>query len=162
MASYEEINQMLAEIGPEMEVVEISAFEESQSWLIALDEDTEDALALHCVEPMGKLVFAVDLGAPPEGKEAKTHEYLLAYNSAWADTDGVRMALDMDSGGIVQLYDLPLHALTADLLGSVIGNFLQLMVTMRAIVIEGIGDPQPPGGGHTTAHGPAPLGELRV
>ncbi len=151
----EEINTMLAKIGERLDVLEIATFEETQSWMIAIDEETEDSLSLDYDERTGKLFIVANIGAPPDDKRLETFEYLLAYNLAWFETDGVRMALDRDEGEILQIHDVTMHDLSADRLGTVLENFLVLMRTMKGLIAQGVGEddkPQPPDPGSVMDH----------
>ena len=122
--SYEDISQMLGEIGPELEVEEIAAFEEEQSWMIAIDDETSLALSIDYDAPSGKLVLVGNLGPPPDDQLLGTYEYLLAYNLAWSQTGGVRMALDPTLNEVVFCHLLPQDACS---LGSLTENSAYLL-----------------------------------
>lgn len=145
VVSYENVSEMLGEIGERLDVAEIAGFEEDQSWMVAIDDETGESLSLDYDAPTGKLFIAANLGPTPENKLLATYEYLLSYNLAWAETDGVRMALDSAEGDILQIHDVTMHDLTADKLGTVLENFLVLMRAMKTVLAEGIGGPSKDG-----------------
>ena len=130
---------MLTELGPELGVLEIAAFEDQQSWAIAVDDDTEEMLTLDYDAAAGKLFITAELGAPPSDRLLASYEFLLQYNLFWADTGGLRMALDGPGGNVVQMYDLPLQGLTAQQLGAVIGSFIARMRLMKGMLAKGVG-----------------------
>ncbi|MEM6439901.1 MAG: type III secretion system chaperone [Pseudomonadota bacterium] len=137
LVDYDQVSGFLTTIGPELDVEEIAAFEESRSWLIAADDETELALSIDYDASEERLVIGAELGAPPPERAAQVHELLLDYNLGSLEHGGVRMARDALSGEIVQLHDLPLHHLDADRLRKTIAAFLQTAVAMRALVNAG-------------------------
>ncbi|MCG8693878.1 MAG: type III secretion system chaperone [Minwuiales bacterium] len=137
--TYETVSEMLAELGPRLEVLEIAAWEEQLSWAIAVDGDT--VLTLDYDAATAKLYIAAELGPPPQDRLPSTYDFLLRYNLCWAETDGVRMALDGPNGNVVQVFDISLHDLDSDKLGTVLPNFIALTRTMRAVVRNGISEP---------------------
>ena len=142
IVSYETVSQMLTELGPSLNAEEIAAFEEEQSWAIAIDDDT--IISLDYEPDTAKLYFTGELGTPPDDKLFTTYEFLLQYNRYWSETDGVRMALEKPGGSVAQIFDLSLHDLEVHKLGTVLENFVILMRTMRAVLRQGIGDDTPP------------------
>ena len=137
LVDYDQVSGFLTMIGPELDVEEIAAFEESRSWLIAADDETELALSFDFDASEVRLVLGADFCAPPAERAAEVHARLLDYNLGAVEHGGVRMARDALSGEILQLLDLPLHHLDADRLRSTIATFLQTAVAMRALVQAG-------------------------
>lgn len=143
--TFEEISQMLAELGPELDVDEIAAYEDQNSWAIAISDDVrETAMSLDHDEESGKLFMFGELCPPPEEKLLSTYEFLLSYNLACIETGGARMALDSAGGSVVLIHDVPLAELRKEQLGVVLGNFINLMRTMWAVVMNGAGDANDP------------------
>ena len=138
VATYEEISDMLTKLGPELEVDEIAAYEESKTWAIASsDSGWEAVVLLHYDEASKKLFISGDCGPAPEDKLLSTYEFLLKYNLACIDTGGARFALDGPGGDVSLIFDVPLCGLEAELLGVAIGNFINLLRTMQAMVLCG-------------------------
>ena len=162
MSSYEEVSAILAEIGPELDVVEIAAVEEEQSWLIAVDDTTEQTVALTRDEQTGKLFISTPLGQPPEGNLQQTCEHMLAYNLGWSETDGARIGREPELGEFVLLHDVVLNGLTADGLGIVIANFIQASMALRSLVVAGIGDGEPAEGAREGMADSGPHPAIRV
>lgn len=160
IVSYEDVSAMLSQIGERLDLVEIAGFEDSQSWMLAPDEETGDALSLDYEAQIGKLFITTSLGPTQDEKRLATFEFMLAYNLAWADTDGVRIGLDSDTGDIVLIHDITLHDLDADTLASVLENFMALKRVMGGIVAEGIGEQA--GGDVPTPGSHSGMGHLRV
>ncbi|MEM8985359.1 MAG: type III secretion system chaperone [Pseudomonadota bacterium] len=141
IVTYEEISTILTKIGPELEVDEIAAYEESRTWAVATSDGGWDAvILLHYDEASRKLFVSGDCGPVPDDKVLSTYEFLLKYNLACIDTGGARFALDGPGGDISLIFDLPLADLEADTLSVTIGNFINLLRTMQAMVICGFGE----------------------
>lgn len=138
--TYETVSGMLAELGPRLEVSEIAAWEGQHSWAIAVDADGETVLTLDYDEATAKLYVTAELGPLPQDRLPYSYDFLLRYNHCWAETDGVRMALDGPGGNVVQIFDVSLHDLDSDKLGTVLRNFIDLTRTMRAMVRNGFGE----------------------
>lgn len=141
MTTYEDISAALTKLGPELDVDEIAAYEESQTWAIATsDAGWEAVILLHYDEASRKLFFSGDCGPVPEDKTLSTYEFMLKYNLACIDTGGARFALDGPGGDVSLIFDLPLVDLEEDRLRVAIVNFINLLRTMQAMVICGFGD----------------------
>jgi hypothetical protein len=141
MATYEQISEMLTKLGPELDVDEIAAYEESRSWAVAASGEGDDnTILLHYDETSGKVFISGECGPVPENKVLSTYEFLLTYNLACLDTGGARTALDRPGGDVSLIYDLPLAELEAEKLGVAITNFIGLLKTMQAMIICGVGD----------------------
>ena len=139
--SFVSISQMLSELGPDLDVDEIAAYEEQNSWAIAISGDSrETAMSLDYDEASGKLFMFGELCAPPAEKLLSTYEFLLSYNLASIETGGARMALDTAGGSVVLIHDIPLAGLRKEQLGVVLSNFINLVHTMWLVVMNGAGD----------------------
>ena len=155
MTNYEDISGMLTKLGPELDVDEIAAYEESQTWAIAASASGWEAvILLNYDEASQKLFISGDCGPVPEDKTLSTYEFLLKYNLACIETGGARFALDGPGGDVSFIFDLPLADLEEDMLGVAIGNFINLLRTMQAMVICGFG------GDAVKPNNPLPIDEM--
>lgn len=156
ITTYDEISSMLMKIGPEIEVDEIAAYEESQTWAIAAsDAAWEAVILLHYDEASGKVFISGDCGPVPEDKVSSTYEFLLKYNLACIDTGGARFGLEGPGGDVSLIFDLPLSGLEESQLATTIKNFVNLLRTMQAMVICGFGDDS------TAQNGAPKAGEMK-
>ena len=148
IATYGEVSDMLVKLGPELDVDEIAAYEESKTWAVAAsDSGWEAVVLLHYDEASKKLFISGDCGPAPEDKLLTTYEFLLKYNLACIDTGGARFALDGPGGEVSLIFDVSLFGLEADILGTAIGNFINLLRTMQAMVLCGFDGEKPANGG---------------
>jgi hypothetical protein len=144
MAGKEQVHDLMSAIGPMLELLEVTEFDEENLWTLVVDEDT--VLFADYGAEEGRLVLSTELGAPPGGERHGLYELLLTYNNQWGETGGVRMALDAPGGNVVQIYDLALAGLDLPRFQTVVGNFVDTARAWREIVAKG-GD----GGGDSPA-----------
>ena len=137
MDSFQRIHQLMTEIGPRANLSEVAEFTEDENWVLIVDEETMVSAELD--SELGKLVFSADVAKPPAEKRFATYEFLLQFNHQWAETDGLRMALDGPSGMVVQIFDLPTADLDIQTLQHVVVNFIQQLGLWQQLVLEGVG-----------------------
>src|SRR5262245_10352205 len=138
MARKQQIQDLMAAIGPMIDPLAVSEFEAENTWTLQIDEDT--LLIIDLDEKQDKLVFTTEIGVPT-GDRVALNERLLCLNYHWDTTGGVRMALDGPQGAVVQLFDLPCAELEPSRLARVIANFLDTARAWRAIVVHGQSQP---------------------
>ncbi|MEM6654821.1 MAG: CesT family type III secretion system chaperone [Planctomycetota bacterium] len=99
----EQLQQVMAEIGPltdeVLSVVQIG----DREWDIALEDDV--AILASYDELGEKVTFDVDVGPLPEGDPAPIFEMLLTFNSCWRETGGLRTAIDEPGGDVSLVLD---------------------------------------------------------
>jgi hypothetical protein len=142
MADKEQLQALMVEIGPALQLAEVTAFAASDLWTLVIDEhrvlfvdyDLED----------GRVWLSAEVGTPPPGDRAKLYERLLQYNGQWQRTGGVRLALDGPEGGIVLAYDLSLEGLDLARLRAVILGLVDKLDAWREIVAAGNASGEPP------------------
>jgi hypothetical protein len=90
------------------------------------------------VETDERIMLSIELGRPPDASRQRIYELLLLYNHGWAETGGVRMALDSPGGTIVQLFET--GAADLDLIGlrNVVTGFVELARHWRGGIARGI------------------------
>lgn len=142
--NYAQIGEILTEIAPRLDVVDLVAFESQSNWVMNLGIEDDEIFVVDYDSRREVLVFSTQLGQVPDENRSATYEFLLGYNLYWAETDGVRMALDISDGTVVQLFDLALSGVTASKLEAVVENFVGLARNMRLLVEAGIGEDERP------------------
>lgn len=141
MASTEQINALMTEIGPLLEIQEVMGFESQNAWTLELDDQTT-LFADH--EPdQNRLVISGEVAKPHPGRKAALHELLLQYNYQWKMTGGVRMALEEPDGAVVQICDISTTGLDASQLASTIQVFTEVLRTWRDMLVREPADAEP-------------------
>ena len=103
MLSADELNRVLAEVGPLDDAILEVVGTDPDTWLVRFE--TVD-VELEYDGPGGRLVFTVAIGTPSEANRLRIYEALLLYNVIWRDTGGLRMALSGPGAGALQIADL--------------------------------------------------------
>jgi hypothetical protein len=134
MASTEQLNALMAEIGPMLEIQEVTGFESQNAWTLELDDQT---LLFADHEPdQNRLVISGEVAKPHPDRKAALHELLLQYNYQWKTTGGVRMALDEPDGAVVQICDISTINLDASALAGTIQVFTDVLRTWRDMLVQ--------------------------
>jgi hypothetical protein len=104
MASTEQIDALMAEIGALLKLQEVTGFAARNAWTLQVDDD----LLLFADHDPGqsRIVLSGEVATPLPSSKAAVHELLLQYNGQWKETGGVRMALDGPDGAVVQICDI--------------------------------------------------------
>ena len=136
MHTFEQVHDLMAKIGPQLELDAVSQFDDEQSWVLFVDDDL--AITVDSDFDAGKLILSSDLVSPPEETRLATYELLLQYNCQWPETGGLRMGLDEPGGTIVQMFDLPLAGLDLERLVTVVQNFIDQTELWRKILTDGV------------------------
>ncbi|MEM6546639.1 MAG: type III secretion system chaperone [Pseudomonadota bacterium] len=144
MIGFADISEMLLKAGPELDVEEIAAVEETESWLVALDDETEQTVSLTLDTTLGKLFLSTEIGQPPEERLADTLDHALAFNLASVETGGLRIGREAELGEFVLLGDLSTANLDAEVLAQMLSAFAEASTALGNIFAAGIGDETPP------------------
>jgi hypothetical protein len=138
------LESLMAEIGPLMELAEISWFEAQELWTLGVDEQT--VLFADWVEERQSVCLSAEVGKPAAGDAAALHVLLLRYNAQWRETGGVRMALD-GADGVIMSVELPAGTLDLPQLQGTLTAFLDMLRAWRELIAR------PPGGDAKAATG---------
>lgn len=126
------LSHLIKQIGPQMDLDEVTAYAEENFWL--LQGGDEVLMEITWVEERQVVVFSGLLGSVPEANMAKAHALLLHYNYAWESTGGARMAIDPNDGEVILLLDHPVADLDLPTLQAVIGGLLETVPLWRAVL----------------------------
>lgn len=132
MATMEQIEILMSEIGPVLDPFEIDAIAEHKSWAIFMEQDL--AVLVQFDEQKNCLVLASELGAPPPGDRTALYELLLQLNYHWQTTGGNRMAIDGPGGNVTQVFEMGADGLDATRLSRVVASFTEAAKAWREIV----------------------------
>ena len=131
MAGKQHAQALMRAIGPQLDLLEVTEFEDGKVWTLVVDETT--VLFADYDDAHNRLVLSADVAQAPEAGRLQLYELLLQYNNQWSETGGLRMALD-PGGGVVQLFELPVTDLDLVGLQTVVTRFVDVLGAWREIV----------------------------
>ena len=140
IATYDQISGMLAEIGPILDLAEIAAYDDLQSWDIAVDDERGQLVTLHRDGNNHRLCLVGEVGPVNEDKLTATYSFLLQFNRFWDENGGSRLALDDPDGPVCLILDVSLYELSVERLTATIARFTELSRMIAAMIAEGIGE----------------------
>ena len=132
------------EIDSVLHLAQVSVFDGEREWALVVDAAT--VVHVDYIETDERIMLSIELGQPPEASRHRIYELLLLYNHGWAETGGVRMALESPGGIIVQFFET--GAADLDLIGlrNVVAGFVELARHWRGGITRGIGTAATEGG----------------
>jgi len=151
--SAQAIGDLMARVGPLLDLHQITAFPEDLSWALFFDESTR--LDVDYDEARSRAVVEGVVGAVEEHARLRVHTMLLQYNYLWRQHGGVRAALEGAPGDLVLLLDLPPNVDLPTLCG-ILQNFRNVVEEWRRAVANANSD-----GGSTAGADPS-AGFLRI
>ena len=134
MSSKEHVHNLMAEIGPLLELMQITESAEGNSWLLVVDEET--AIDLDYNEMRNRVILAGEVGLPADENRYGFYETILQYNYLWEETDGLKMALDGPAGNVWIMFDTTASDLDISMLQTVIVNFCETLRSWREAMKE--------------------------
>lgn len=149
MKSVEEVNAVVADVGPLDDSILSIARIADDRWVIqfeAVDVQVE------CDEATGRVMLSTVIGTAPPLRTAAVYEALLSYSSLWRETGGVHMALDGPGGEVLQMVDLPASELRPDILVTVAVNLAERTAIWRGFFDNDDADAPPPAGPDATPY----------
>lgn len=135
MTDFEIAQQLMAEIGPRLELSEVTEFSEDECWVLIVNDET--VIAVDYDESAGRLVLSAEVVVPAAESRFQVYEQLLQFNHQWPETGGLRFSLDGPAGTVVQAFDLSLTNLNIQTLESVLANFVEQLAVWRELIQRG-------------------------
>lgn len=131
MPSQQAIHDLMAQIGPVLDLAKVTEFSEEASWHLAFDADIGMDIEY---DPDGERVMITGgIAAEPTNRE-KVYEALLHYNYLWTEHGGVRAALDGLPGHLVLMLEVPISRLEMSYLCAVLQNFRTVIEGWQVIL----------------------------
>lgn len=137
MANLEQIQMLMAELGPSSDGIAAVLQNEDDQWSIVVDETTMVTVDYDAEED--KLLLSIDLGLPAQESRLEVYETLLSYSLLWRDHGGVHAALGGPGGPLYLLYEFGGKELSLIELIRVLDNFVEAALVWRDYVV-GLGD----------------------
>jgi hypothetical protein len=141
MAGLEHIDALMREIGPLLDLEQVTLFDSGREWALVVDDTT--VVHADYIEAGERLMLSIELGRPPEASRHRVYELLLLYNHAWPDTGGVRMALESEGGAVVQLFETDTADLDIAGLRNLLGGFIELARHWRSGITRDVAGGEP-------------------
>jgi hypothetical protein len=126
------IHELLAEIGPVLDLLIIDEYEAENFWHIAMDAETIFFAEIDIAR--GILVLSAELGTPAAIERAKFYELLLTYNHHWDATAGMRLTLDAPNGAVWLWGEIAVQVLDRTSLGGFLQDYRTKIGAWREIV----------------------------
>lgn len=132
MSDLDKISRILSEIAVKIDALELKFYEHTASWTMLMNEE----VLLYLDHDPGRdmIVISGDVADPPASARAQRYELLMQYNNQWAETGGIRMALDGPSGTIVQIADIPAAGLKMVDMQTILTGFTETLATWRQML----------------------------
>jgi hypothetical protein len=105
MPSQQTIHDLVAQIGPVIDLAQVTAFPDDAAWRMVFDATTW--IDMEYDDAAARLVFTGTVGPVDEGARPRTYEALLRYAYLWTEHGGVRAALDGTPGNVVLMFEMP-------------------------------------------------------
>ena len=135
MADFDQIQQLILELGPTTDEIDEVQEEGSAAWTIFF---ADSSVGIDYVEEQDKLVLSSSVGRLPEGDREKSYQFLLFYNNAWDQTGGVKMALESEDGDVLMMLDLNASLMDLNTLRDILIRFAEKSVAWRTAVTSGL------------------------
>jgi len=130
-------HDLMAAVGPALDLLVVNEYEAEGVWHIAVDE--WNIVFAELDKARGILVLTADIGSPPPGDRARLYELMLHYNNCWELTYGMRLSIDAPGGGVCLLADLALAGLDDAAFQARLKNFADKAAGWREIITKFVG-----------------------
>lgn len=133
VSPFEHIHQLMCEIGPATGAQQVTGSAEDRLWQVVLDG--EAVFDLEYDAAFERVVISARIGALPRARREQVCTLFLNVNFAWRETDGVRIAVDPRTDGIVMMFEMPVSVLGLARLCTVLCNLRAKLNAWRQIVL---------------------------
>jgi len=146
MTAEQPIEDVMAAIGPAMNLGEVRAYAALSAWALVLDEDRIVFAELDRDE--GRLWLSSEIAPLPQAGRLELLERLMTFNGQWHEAGGYRLALDDTQANLLLACDLRAEGLRVEWLQTAMTNFLGALAAWQGIVAakgQGAQSPLPSG-----------------
>ena len=135
MTPIEVVQNLMQEIGPHLQLAEVTEFTEAAHWILIVNDDT--VVYASYDSEVDQLVLSADVATPPTEHLFNLYERLLQFNDQWHETGGLRFSIDAPEGMVCQILSLPMSATDLHKLAIVFTNFIEQLRLWRDMILEG-------------------------
>jgi hypothetical protein len=132
MTTIEQIQQLIQELGPNMQDVDAIVQTEEPSWAIQFSDET--IVIIEAAEQPARMIFSADLGSASEDSQKSVYGALMCYNLMWRDTGGIKIGLAGPNGSLIISAELCLDGLILNDFQNSLSNFLKITRSWRGFV----------------------------
>jgi len=133
MSSQEAIHDLIAQIGPILDLAQVTVFPEDSCWRAVFDAATWIDVEYEAAGD--RLVLTGTVGPVEESARQRSYEALLRYTYIWTEHGGVRAALDGTPGNVVLMVELPAAGVDLPRLCQVLQNFRGVVGGWRELLV---------------------------
>lgn len=135
MSSKEHVHNLMLEIGPALELMEVTEFDEENLWVLVRDEAT--VIEVDYDDVQKRIMLSTEIGQPDEARRKNIYEMLLQANYLWQETGGLRIGLDGPGGNVVQMFGASVTDLHLGQLKTILTNFIDSAKAWHEIISQG-------------------------
>lgn len=135
MSSKEHVHNLMLEIGPALELMEVTEFDEDNLWVLVRDEAC--VIEVEYDDDQKRIMLSTEIGQPHEADRKNIYEMLLQVNYLWQETGGLRIGLDGPVGKVVQMFGTSVIDLHLGQLKTILTNFFDSARTWHEIISQG-------------------------
>ena len=132
MSSQQAIHDLMGQIGPVLDLAQVTSFPDDACWRAVFDGGSW--IDLEYDAAADRVVFTGNVGPVEEGARQRTYEALLRYSYAWTEHGGVRAALDGAPGNVVLMIEVAADSLDLPRLCQVLQNFKGVIEGWREVL----------------------------
>jgi hypothetical protein len=132
MSSWQAVHDLIAQVGPVLDLQQVTEFAEDQAWCLVFDTSTR--VDVDYDEHGDRLVLTANVATVEAHAQAKSFEALLRYNYLWTQHGGVRAALDGAPGNVVVMIETPASGLEISKLCSIVQGFRATVDGWRGVL----------------------------
>jgi hypothetical protein len=132
MSSWQTVHELIAQVGPVLDLRQVTEFAEDRTWCLVFDAST--GIDVDYDERGDRLVLTANVAAVAGHAQAKSFEALLRYNYLWTEHGGVRAALDGSPGNVVLMIETPASGLEISKLCNILQGFRAAVEGWRGVL----------------------------
>jgi hypothetical protein len=132
MSSWQAVHDLIARVGPALDLQQVIEFTEDRSWHLVFDAST--TIDVDYDEGGDRLMLTANVAALAADAREKSFGALLRYNYLWTEHGGVRAALDGSPGNVVLMIETPASGLEISRLCNILQNFRNVVEGWRVVL----------------------------
>lgn len=128
------VHQLMCEVGPALDVQQVTASPDLYLWQVVFDAET--VFDIEYDPAFERVVFSSRVARLQPVGRLRVCELLLNVNFPWRETGGVRMALDSRTEDVVLMFEMPVASLRLAQLTTVLGTLARRHRVWRQLLLD--------------------------